>query len=889
MTPPPVSNLARSSVSGGSTATTEAVTMPQPGDAFFGFRLVEEIGHGTFARVFLAKQESLANRKVALKVTLRPTREPERLASLQHTNVVPVYSVHTALPVQIICMPYLGRRTIADVLTGYRKSQVAPGHTTRKAVATRNGSSVAGSRPRSGYRFPPEVAALASDAPRPSDPLVGDVEAVLGIVRQLAEGLAHAHDRGVLHLDLKPANVLIADTGEPMLLDFNLSYAAFEGNREVVGGTIPYMAPEQLLDLQTRGKGEVDARTDLYSLGVMMFELLTGKHPFPVTSRTLTEFEGLIRSRRKGPPPLCELNSAVTPAVEAIVWKLLAPEPANRYQHAVDLREDIDRQLADRPLQFAADRSIPERLGKWRRRNPRVLVAMMLAAVLAAAGGTGAYAFHESEKRAGGQAEAKARDVKDNLDVIRLDLVLPNDPAARIRGMRQVVSLLGEFGLPGDPAWQSKPAFQRVPDKQREALAGNLGELLLLVAQARWEDGKTNDRKDAARDAWQLNQLAAGCFGNSPPPFLVRQKAELEDALAAKPVEALAVKDAATPREMFLDAVRLIAAGRYPSAIDLLTKTVLAEPGHGAAQFCLAFCRQQLGQYDRAVERYEIARPLMPQDPRPSYFCGVVNGLSGRSGGAAAAEECFSQSIEIDPRHGDSYKNRAFARMELGKWAEAEDDLTEALKNGASATQVYSLRSKVRHNRGDEEGAANDRQALTECRPEREADFIVFGISHLPGNPKAALAAFRTAEEKDPRSLAALRNQAHVLETVLHDDAGALKVMDRIAELYPEFGLNHARRAVVLARLGRRDMAHREAEFASKLSNDPLVTYLRACTYALTSKTDAGDQARAIELLKLAFRRGHVEIRDYEGDHSLDALRDMPEFAELLIAIKRLL
>jgi eukaryotic-like serine/threonine-protein kinase len=668
-----------------------------------------------------------------------------------------------------------------------------------------------------------------------------------------------------------------------------LSYAAFEGNREVVGGTIPYMAPEQLLDLQTRGKGEVDARTDLYSLGVMMFELLTGKHPFPVTSRTLSEFEGLIRSRRKGPPPLCELNPAVTPAVEAIVWKLLAPEPANRYQQAVDLREDIDRQLADRPLQFAADRSIPERLGKWRRRNPRVLVAMMLAAVLAAAGGTGAYAFNETDKRAVGQAEGHAREIKDNLDVIRLDLVLPNDPAARTRGMRKAVNLLGEFGLPGDPAWQSKPAFQHLPVTQRGAVEGNLGELLLLVAQARWEDGKTNDRKDAARDAWQLNQLAAGCFGNSPPPFLVRQKAELEAAAAGQPYTAPQLERPTDVRGLFLEATFLMGTGQFGSASKLLEQVVLGAPSHGAAQFCLAFCRQEFAQYSRAVERYEMARAILPRDPRPVYFCGVANGLSERTGGAAAAEESFSQAIEIDPRRGDSYKNRAFARMELGKWDEAEADLTEALKNGASPTQVYSMRSTVRHNRGDEDGAASDRQALAECRPERVADFIALGISHLPVDPKAALAAFRTAEEKNSRSINALRNQAHVLERFLHDDAGALKVMDRIAELYPENGLNRARRAVILARLGQRDAAHREAELAGKLTGDPLVTYLRACTFALTSKTDEQDRKRAMELLKLAFRRGYFEVREYETDPNLDALREMPEFTEVLKAVKRLL
>ena len=83
------------------------------GDTFLGFTLVEELGQGAFARVFLAHQQSLAGRPVALKVTLRPTREAERLARLQHTNVVPVYSVHNAPPVQVICMPFRGRRTIA--------------------------------------------------------------------------------------------------------------------------------------------------------------------------------------------------------------------------------------------------------------------------------------------------------------------------------------------------------------------------------------------------------------------------------------------------------------------------------------------------------------------------------------------------------------------------------------------------------------------------------------------------------------------------------------------------------------------------------------------------------------------------------------------------------
>ena len=107
------------------------------------------------------------------------------------------------------------------------------------------------------------------------------VQAVVWIASWLAEGLEHAHERGVLHLDLKPANVLMADDGQPMLLDFNLSQPVRGGHAEFVGGTLPYMAPENLAAYRHGVRGG-DARGDIYSLGVMLFELLTGQLPFPI-------------------------------------------------------------------------------------------------------------------------------------------------------------------------------------------------------------------------------------------------------------------------------------------------------------------------------------------------------------------------------------------------------------------------------------------------------------------------------------------------------------------------------------------------------------------------------------------------------------------------------
>ena len=894
LTPPPMSRLSRSSFGSSRSTATDVVAMPLPGQEFCGFRLMEELGHGTFARVYLARQEALAGRQVAVKVTQRPTREPERLARLQHTNVVPVYSVHKAAALQVICMPFLGRRTLADALSGYRKSPAAlPGHSTRKVLATRKGSSVNG---KSGHRIPAQhdPSAKTELIMSPDATLrVGDVAAILPILLQLADGLAHAHDRGVLHLDLKPANVLLADSGEPMLLDFNLSYADCEGKREVVGGTIPYMAPEQLVDLKTRGKGRVDDRTDLYSLGAMAFELLTGKHPFPVTSRTLTEFDGLLATRMKGPPSLRELNPDVSPAVDAIVRKLLAPKPEDRYQSARDLHEDLDRQLTDRPLRFASDRSPAERFGKWRRRNPHMLVAMLVAAVLAVAGGAGAYAFNESEKRGASEAEGRARATRDGLEAVRLDLTLPGDAAARTRGMKKTMSLLGEFGLPHDPNWQSRSTFQRVPPERRAALAGDVGELLLLLAQARWEEGKATDRNGAAADCLLLNELARNCFGDAPPPMLKRQRAELDSAIAGRAVEVQA-GDSATARDYFLDAVRLFAASKFDRAMAPLETAIAGEPNHAAAQFLLARCKQHMGQYDAAVERYKSAAVLMPGDARPFYFMGISQGLLGLHN---KAEEAFAAAIDLDKHFGAAYVGRGFARLEQREYRDAERDFTAAFECGGPKLQALHLRSVARRHLYDEAGAEADHAAAEKLSPERDADYIARGYSRMGTAPREALEDFRLALEKNPASIAARRNQIHVLSDLLGDEEGALKAATAFVEVYPEHANARVARALSLARLGKRDEALVEIEACRKILHekgrsyrDPCLIYRIAMVYSLSSEKEPKDRAEAVRHLKEAFRTGFGDFTAVDQDRKRDlaAIGDLPEFHDAVEAAKKL-
>ena len=133
---------------------------------------------------------------------------------------------------------------------------------------------------------------------------LGYVPAVLWLVARVADGLAHAHERGILHRDLKPANILFADDGEPLLLDFNLAADTklrIHASAAMVGGTLPYMAPEQLAAFRD-GRTAVDARSDLYSLGVILHELLTGQHPFPVHRGAMGDILPAMIADRSDPP-----------------------------------------------------------------------------------------------------------------------------------------------------------------------------------------------------------------------------------------------------------------------------------------------------------------------------------------------------------------------------------------------------------------------------------------------------------------------------------------------------------------------------------------------------------------------------------------------------------
>jgi serine/threonine protein kinase len=329
------------------------------------YRILREIGRGGMGVVYEAEQGELG-RRVALKVLpaaalLRPThlerfrREARAAARLHHTNIIPVHGVGAQDGVHYYAMQYIPGRGLDDVLAEVRQQGARPaGDTAQAAVTPLTGSGRPGS----------------ADYCR----------AAARVVLQIADALAHAHTHGVLHRDVKPANVVLDESGTAWLGDFGLAH--LEGDQPLTSaggfvGTLRYLAPE-------RFKGEGDARSDVYSLGATLYELLTLRPMFDQTDRPR-----LIRQVTLDEPPA---PRAVAPAIpkdlETIVLKATAKAPADRYGSAAAFADDLRRFLAGRPVS-ARRLSRGELTRRWVRRNP-VVAGLLTAVLLALAAGLGA-------------------------------------------------------------------------------------------------------------------------------------------------------------------------------------------------------------------------------------------------------------------------------------------------------------------------------------------------------------------------------------------------------------------------------------------------------------------------------------------------------------------
>jgi len=305
---------------------TRLVVHLTKGTAVGHYVIVEKIGAGGMGEVYLAEDTEL-NRKVALKFLsphlcqdadcrTRFKREAQAAAKLNHPNIVTIYEVSEFNGRPFFAMEYVEGQSLRELI----KAKELP------------------------------------------------IERVIDLAIQICEGLHKAHQSGIVHRDVKPANILIDVDGRAKILDFGLASVAGSDHLTKTGstlGTIGYMSPEQV-----RGE-QVDHRTDIFSLGVVLYELIAGRQPFkgdndPATSRNIIDHD---------PEPLARYKSGVNAEFQRVISKALSKDRSTRYQHVDDLAADLKQLLSP-------SGSLPVK----RSRRMRIMVPALIVIVLSAIG-----------------------------------------------------------------------------------------------------------------------------------------------------------------------------------------------------------------------------------------------------------------------------------------------------------------------------------------------------------------------------------------------------------------------------------------------------------------------------------------------------------------------
>ncbi|MFO0938572.1 MAG: serine/threonine-protein kinase [Gemmataceae bacterium] len=317
----------------------------EAGQRIDDFDLLAQVGEGSFARVFLARQRSL-QRLVALKISANRGAEPQTLAQLDHPHIVRVYDQRLLVEqgLLLLYMPYLPGGTLADVLERVR--QTPANERSGKLLL----QSVDEALARRGEVPPTD----SNNRHRVAGMTWGETICWLGA--RLADALDYAHKRGVIHRDLKPANILLGSDAAPRLADFNVSSSLVTTNIKQFGGSIAYMSPEQLKTVSTDSSrtpppseavDTIDGRSDLYSLAVTLWELLTGQRPIPNVSLD-DEWSRILAGlaqRRNEPIPkeaFDALPASLPPGLVDVLVKCLSPNPDNRFASAGELARQFE-------------------------------------------------------------------------------------------------------------------------------------------------------------------------------------------------------------------------------------------------------------------------------------------------------------------------------------------------------------------------------------------------------------------------------------------------------------------------------------------------------------------------------------------------------------------
>jgi serine/threonine protein kinase/Flp pilus assembly protein TadD len=879
----------------GAEAATPAAEAGLPYRQLGEYRIVREIGRGGMGVVYEAVQESLG-RRVALKVlplgaAVHPTqaerfqREARAAARLHHTNIVPVFGVGEHGGTSFYVMQYIEGRPLDEVLAELRRLRDEPAPAAepsaaggeassadvarslwhgRFRAATRPGAPDAGdvvppTRPDNAPAPPPALSTKSSRAPGSSVPLSDPhrpyAKGVAQIGVQAADALEYAAGQGVLHRDVKPSNLLLDVFGTVWLTDFGLAKATGTPDLTRSGdvlGTLRYLAPE-------RFTGHADVRSDVYALGLTLYELLALQPAFGGADqaelvRRITEAEA---------PRLDRIDPQLPRDLVTIVHKSMARDPADRYQTAGGLAEDLRRFLDDRSI-VARRASLPEQAWRLCRRNPTMvaLLTTLTALVLLAAGGGLLLAWQRAERegrareaieaalrelpglrRQGRWSEARAvlteadsrrddagsddlrrrlaqaeQDVElaAALEQIRLKWATELERFALLRGTdREYAAAFEKAGLAVDDEEATAARIRASPIREQllAALDGwalstgddALRTRLLRLARSIDPDPAWGDRlRDPASwgDAQALERLAASApMDTSSPQLLTALGAQLQLAGAdAEPF--LREAQRRHPEDFWINCElgTLLMRSRPADAVGFLRAAVAARPDSSEAYDRLGRALDAQGQKEEALAAYRKAVDLNPNNPAAQN--NLATDLSYKTQLDEAIAAC-RRAIALEPNSAPPHANLSRRLLAKGKIDEATAESRLAVRLDPQLSTAHLDLGECLEAQGQWDEATAEHRRAIELDPSGAALHQQLGYCmQVQGRWDEAMREYRRAIELDSKLSPPHQNLGLILRSRGKREE-SLAEFRKAAELDPTAEVSQEALADALLRCGR--------------------------------------------------------------------------------------
>jgi tetratricopeptide (TPR) repeat protein len=820
------------------------------------FRIVREVGRGGMGIVYEAEQLSL-RRRVALKVLplagmlddrrlRRFQTEAQAAACLQHQSIVPVYFVGSERGVHFYAMQFIDGQTLAQLISGLRQGDSpAPQRTAVYEDPGKVAEGTTESEPQAR-----QTTASASKA-KPGREYFRRV-AELGV--QAAEALDHAHQVGVVHRDIKPANLLVDGRGHLWVTDFGLAQVQHaEGSLTLTGdlvGTLRYMSPEQALAKRV----VIDHRTDIYSLGATLYELLTLQPACPGDDRQellrQIAFEEPARPRR--------LERAVPAELEIIVLKALEKRPQDRYATAQELADDLRRWLFHQPIR-ARRPTLRQHLTKWGRRHRATVVAAVVCLVvsLAVLGGSFGWLLGDRTAR---QSEAEAK-VLEALAAAAPGLAQGNPyDAALVAAVQRAEAQLGTGVVGGtlqgrvDQLLRDVRMLIQIEEARLQQMAGarlgpdygganelfenafkeydlDVTALGFQEAAERLQTSAIRVHLVAALDDWARVQrnlhpgagvslsALADLAADDPWREQLRQAMKKNDRLA---LETLSKNDACL-RQPATNLLMLYRALNEVSSAAMAEKLLWRAQAEHPSDFWINFILAQTLWTKRPAELGEAVRffqTALALRPHSAFVYTLMGHALSDQGKPAKAEAAYCKAITLQPSFVLAHHNLGPALMKQGKLAEAEVAIRKAIKLKPDFALAHAnLGSTLLYQNKHAEAEAACRKAIA-LKPELPQAYSVLGeVLRKQGKLGEAKAAYQTAITLNPADVGVHINFGGLLCDHLKDYEAAIAEYRKAISLKPDSTDAHHNLGVALERQGQ--LASAEVAYRKAIALNP--------------------------------------------------------------------